>query len=108
MLFSTKKLCKATKKGYQGKPFGERCGWVFLYYLYIDYFSYLYMVHAWEPHWYAFLVCAVADDSPTSNETGLAAEGVCSIGILMCVLFVNVFATVEELWEGFETAKGLP
>ena len=32
----------------------------------------------------------------------------CSIGILMCVLFVNVFAAVEELWEEFETTKGLP
>ena len=30
-------------------------------------------------------VCAVADDSPISDETGLAAEGVCSIGILMRV-----------------------
>ena len=60
----------------------------------------------------AMLVCisvgAVADDSPTSDETGPAAEWVCSIGILMCVLFVNVFIAVEELWEGFETAKGLP
>ena len=53
-------------------------------------------------------VCAVADDSPTRDETGLAAEGVCSIEILMYVLFVNVFTAVEELWEGFETAKGLP
>ena len=25
----------------------------------------------------------------------------------MCVLRVNVFTAVEELWEGFETAKGL-
>ena len=25
----------------------------------------------------------------------------------MCELFVNVFTAVEELWEGFETAKGL-
>ena len=25
-----------------------------------------------------------------------------------CVNIVNVFAAVEELWEGFETAKGLP
>ena len=53
-------------------------------------------------------VCAVADDSPTSDETGLAAEGVCSSGILMCVLVVNVFTAVEELWEGFETAKPYP
>ena len=42
-------------------------------------------------------VCAVADDSPKSDETGLATEGVCSIGILMCVLFVDVFIAVEEL-----------
>ena len=34
-------------------------------------------------------VCDVADDSPISDETGLAAEGVCSIGILICVLCVN-------------------
>ena len=53
-------------------------------------------------------VCAVADDLPISNGTILAAEGVCSIGILMCVLCVNVFIAVEELWEGFETAKCLP
>ena len=49
-------------------------------------------------------VCAVAADS----LTGLAAVCVCSIGILMYVLFVNVFIVVEELWEGFETAKCLP
>ena len=58
---------------------------------------------------WASLICisvgAVTDDSPTSDETGPAADGVCSIGILMCVLFV--FTAVEELWEGFETAKGL-
>ena len=24
------------------------------------------------------------------------------------ILFMNVFTAVEELWEGFETAKGLP
>ena len=43
----------------------------------------------------ASLVCiAVADDSPISNETGPAAEGVCSIGILMCVLCVNIFIAV--------------
>ena len=53
-------------------------------------------------------ICAVADDSLTSNETGPAAEGVCSIGILMCVPLVNVFTAVEELWEGFKMAKGLP
>ena len=53
-------------------------------------------------------VCAVTDDSPIWDETGQAAEGVCSIGILMCVLFVNVFSAVEKLWEGFETTKGLP
>ena len=53
-------------------------------------------------------VCAIADDSPVSDATSLAAEGVCNIWILMCVLFVNVFTAVEELWEGFETAKGLP
>ena len=28
-------------------------------------------------------VCAVADDSPISEETGLSAEEVCSIGILL-------------------------
>ena len=42
-------------------------------------------------------VCTVADDLPTSDETGPVAEGVCSIGILMCVLCVNVFTVVEEL-----------
>ena len=52
-------------------------------------------------------VCAVTDDSPKWDETGPVAEGVCSIGILMCVLFVNVFIVVEELWEGFETAQAL-
>ena len=35
-------------------------------------------------------------------------RGVCDIGILMCVLCVNVFIAVEELWEGFEAAKRLP
>ena len=53
-------------------------------------------------------VCTVADDLPTSDETGPAAEGVCGIEILMYVLFVNVFIVVEEIWEGFETAKGSP
>ena len=48
-------------------------------------------------------VCAVADDSPISDETVLAAEGVCGIGILMCMLFVDVLIAVEELWEGFDT-----
>ena len=46
--------------------------------------------------------------SLTCDDTGPAAEGVCSIGILMCVLLVNVITAVEGLWEGFETAKGLP
>ena len=49
-------------------------------------------------------VCAIADDSPTSDETSPVAEGVCSIEIFTCVLCVNVFIVVEELWEGFETA----
>ena len=49
-------------------------------------------------------VCAVADDLPMSDETGPAAEGVCSIGILMHVLFVNVFIAVDELWEEFDKA----
>ena len=53
-------------------------------------------------------VCAVTDDSPTSDEPGPTAECVYSIGILMCVPCVNVFTAMEELWEGFETAKGLP
>ena len=53
-------------------------------------------------------VCTVADDSPTSDETGLAAEVVCSIGILMYVIVMNVFTAMDELWEGFETVKGLP
>ena len=53
-------------------------------------------------------VYTIADDSPTSDETGPVAEGVYSIGILMCALCVNIFAVVEELWEGFETAKHLP
>ena len=34
----------------------------------------------------------------TSDYTGPAAEGVYSIGIFMCVLFVNVVIAVEELW----------
>ena len=54
------------------------------------------------------VVCTVADDSPTSDETGPVAEGVYSIGILMCVLCVNVFIVVEELWEGFKTTQQLP
>ena len=49
-------------------------------------------------------VCAIAADSPISDETSPVAEGMCSIGIVMCVLCVNVFLVVEELWEGFETA----
>ena len=53
-------------------------------------------------------VCAVIYDLLIRDETGQAAEGVCSIGILMCVLLVIVFTAVEELWEGFETAKFLP
>ena len=53
-------------------------------------------------------VCALADDSPISDKTDPAAEGVCSIGILMCVLFVSVFIPVEEFWEGFATAKHCP
>ena len=61
----------------------------------------------------ASMVCiavyVIAHDLPISDETGLVAEGVCSIGILiMCVRYVNVFIVVEELWEGFETAKCLP
>ena len=52
-------------------------------------------------------VCIIIDDSPISDETGPEAEGVCSIGILMCVLCVNVFLVVKELWEGFETALAL-
>ena len=48
-------------------------------------------------------VCAIADDSPISYETGPVAEGVCSIGIVVCVLCVNVFIVIEELWEWFET-----
>ena len=53
-------------------------------------------------------VCAVADDSPISDETGPVAEQVCGIGILMRVRCVNIFIPVAELWEGFETAKHLP
>ena len=49
-------------------------------------------------------VYTIADDSPTSDETRPVAEGVYSIGILMCVLCENVLKVVEELWEGFETA----
>ena len=66
------------------------------------------MEHAWEPQCCMF-VCAVTDDSPTSDETGPAAKGVCSIGIL-CVLFVNVFPAVEELlwrnsWKGLKQER---
>ena len=53
----------------------------------------------------ASLVCiavyAIAEDSSISDETGPVAEG---SEIVMCVLCVNVFIFVEELWEGFETA----
>ena len=49
-------------------------------------------------------VCAVADDSPISDETGPVAEGVCSIGILICGRCVIIFVVAEELWEGFKTA----
>ena len=52
-------------------------------------------------------VCTIADDLPTSDETGLVAEGVYSIGILMCVRCVNIFIVVEELWKGIETALAL-
>ena len=52
-------------------------------------------------------VCAVADDSPKSDVTGPVAEGVCSIGIFMCVLCVNVYSSGGTLG-GFETAKCLP
>ena len=44
---------------------------------------------------------------PYANHFRPAAEGVCSIGILVCVLFLNVFTAVEELWEGLQTVKGL-
>ena len=40
-------------------------------------------------------VSAVADDSQASDVTDPAAEGVCSIGILMYVPFVNVFTAVD-------------
>ena len=49
-------------------------------------------------------VYATADDLPISDETGSVAEGVYSIGIVVCVICVNVFIVVEELWEGFETS----
>ena len=56
----------------------------------------------------ALLVCisvyTLINDSPISDETSPVAEGVYSIGILMCVLCVNIFIVVEELWEEFETA----
>ena len=86
-------------------PFtGERCGWVFLYYLYIDCF----LTFARGTCLAASLVCiaisAISDDSPISDETIPVAEGVYSIGILICVLCVSVFVVVEELWDGFETA----
>ena len=53
-------------------------------------------------------VYAIADDSPISDETGPVAEGLCSIGILMCVLCVNLFMVVEKFWEGFDAAQHLP
>ena len=46
-------------------------------------------------------VCAIADDSPLSDETGPVGEAVYSIGILVYVMCVNIFIVVEELWEGF-------
>ena len=42
-------------------------------------------------------VCAVADESQTSEETGPTAEGVGSIGIFIYVLFLKVFTAVAEL-----------
>ena len=47
------------------------------------------------------MICQISD------ETGPAAEGMCSIVILMCVLLLNVIVDAEELQEGFETAKCL-
>ena len=49
-------------------------------------------------------VSAIADYSPISDETGPVAEGSVSHWVVMCVLCVNVFMVVEELWEGLETA----
>ena len=43
-------------------------------------------------------VYAIADDSPINDETSPVAEVMWSIGILTCVLCVNVFIVVEELW----------
>ena len=66
------------------------------------------MVHALDPHWYTLLSALSLMIHQEAMKQILAAEGVCSIGILRCVLFVNVFTAVEELWEVFDTAKCLP
>ena len=47
-------------------------------------------------------VSAIADDSPICDETGPVAEGVCSIGILMCVLCVNVFSLLKNSGNGLK------
>ena len=76
--------------------------WVGLYYLYIDFFLTFAHGTCLGASLVCIAVCAVADDSPISDETGPTAEGVCSIGILMCVLCMNVFIAVEELREGLK------
>ena len=55
----------------------------------------------------ASLVCifVCADDLPTGDETGPAAEGVCGTGILMCVFLVNVFTAVEEHGKGLKQQR---
>ena len=47
-------------------------------------FFFIYILTAFD-----IAVYAIADDSPISDETGPVAEGVCSIGILMCVRCVK-------------------
>ena len=47
-------------------------------------------------------VCAFADDSPISDETGPVAKGVWSNWILMCVLSVNVFSLLKNSGKGLK------
>ena len=51
---------------------------------------------------------ATREDLRKVSAKRTVARVVYSIGIVVCVLCVNVFIVVEELWEGLETAKLLP
>ena len=51
-------------------------------------------------------VCAIADDSPISDETGPVAEEVDSHGIPLGFSCVNIF--IVELWKGSKQREHLP